>query len=116
MFSFAQIKNYLWKPFEFFSNHSCEKVEAELASRIIKEPTFHLLPYYDKPYGEVFNGKFKISFAPLSSLVMRGAGTVTISGHIKNNGKGSRIYGRLPGPAVAVWVVAVIAFGFDIAA
>ncbi len=107
----TRIKIFLWRPFEINSSDSPEKIEHELSSRIIKEPTFHLLPYYEKLVGNVENGSFKISFTPLSSLFSRGAGKITIRGKIENRGKGSRIYGCLPGPAFPIWLLAFIALG-----
>ena len=107
----TRLKIFLWKPFEFQSVRSVEKIESELSKRIIKEPTFHLLPYYGKLCGKVENGKFTISFQPLSSLFMRGSGELTMHGIIEMQGKGSRIYGRLPGPHPMIWATATVSLG-----
>lgn len=103
-----RVKNYLWRSFEINSSHSPEKIESELSRRIIKEPVFHFLPYYEKLYGNVGNGKFVIKFAPTSSIYMRGAGRVSIKGEIVKKGTGSCVRGCLPGPPFAIWVLAAV--------
>ncbi len=106
---FQEIKNYLWRPFEMKSTRSFEKIERELTSKIIQEPKFHWLPYYEKLVGRVENGRFEISFTPNSSRTFfyRGARKIAIQGKIENSGKGSRIYGRLPGPRLEIWILSV---------
>lgn len=114
MIFLTEIKNYLWRPFEIHSVHKPEKIEKELSKRIIKEPTFHLMPYYDKLFGNVGNGRFAICYTPLSSVFMRGAGRIKIKGEIEKAGKGGRIYGFLPGPPFALWLLIGIWFVFMI--
>jgi len=111
MNNLARFKNYIWKPYEFKSSRSVENIENEISERIIKEPTIHLLPYYGKLCGKVEKGKFSISYQPLSSLFMRGAGTLTLRGTIEKLEKESRICGHLPGPSAMIWATAIISLG-----
>ena len=101
----SKLKSHLWRPFEVLSCHPPEKIERDLSGHVIKEPTFHLLPYYGKLTGEVGDGKFKIRFEPQSALFTRGAGRLTVRGKIELDGRGSRIHGNLPGPPFATWLL-----------
>jgi hypothetical protein len=104
-------KDYLWRPYEIHSNKSVEEIEAELNKRVIQEPAFHLLPYYDKLYGKIENGQFVINYKPASSVYSRGAGQVTISGAIESKDGAVKIHGLLPGPPFAVWALALGSIG-----
>jgi hypothetical protein len=106
----TKITYFLWRPFEIHSARQPEKIEKDLSSQIIKEPFFHLTPYYDRLYGSVEDGKFTIKYAPESSVFMRGAGRVRVQGRIDKDKKGSRISGYLPGPPFAIWFFMAMSF------
>jgi hypothetical protein len=114
---FGILKSFLWRPFRIESKHSALKLEEDLKSKIIIEPSFHLMPYYGKLSGNVKDGKFVIRFIPLSSLWTRGSGSTKIKGGIESAGVGAQIFGQLPGPSIityALFLVSLAAFVISI--
>ena len=111
MLDLTKLKNYLWRPFEIESKRPVETIQDGISKKVIKEMSFQWLPD-EKLRGKSTNGHFEISYKPLSSYFMRGAGSLTMRGVIESEGTGSRIYGHLPGPPFAVYLLLAIWIGF----
>ncbi|HTB21464.1 MAG TPA: hypothetical protein VK914_02025 [bacterium] len=114
--SFSKSGDFIWRPFEIKSDKSSKQFESDLSNRILKGTTSAFVPYwtsahYDKPYGTVSDGEFKIRFVPRSAVFSRGAGSFTLNGRIEVDGSGCKIVGHLPGPAFAIWVLAILSLG-----